>query len=71
MFRRDGSPHQWDPESHSPSFGDQQVPSGPPQVHLVSQLLAGLLDEQDGDSALQRSGAQSGARHQQLAAHPI
>lgn len=63
--------HQWDPEGHAPSFGEQQVPSSPPRVHLMSHLLARLMNEQDRDSALQRSGTESGARHQHLTSHTV
>lgn len=37
----------------------------------MSHLLARLMNEEDGDSALQGSGAQPGARHQHLTPHTV
>lgn len=63
--------YQWDPKGHSPPFRKQQVPSSSPGAHLMSHLLAWLVDQQDGDSALWGSGCQPGSRHQHLASHTV
>lgn len=63
--------YQWHPEGHAPSFRKQQVPSSTPGAHLMSRLLARLVNQQDRDSALQWSGTQPGARHQHLTSHTV
>lgn len=63
--------HQRDPEGHTPAFRKQQVPAGPPGAHVISHLFARLMNQEDGDSALQWSGAQPGAWNQQLTPHAV
>lgn len=63
--------HQWDPEGHAPAFRKQQVPSSSPAAHLMSHLLARLVDQQDGNSTLWGSGSQPGPRHQNLTPHAV
>lgn len=63
--------YQRDPKGHAPPFRKQQVPSSSPAAHLMSHLLARLVDQQDGDSTLWGSGSQPGPRHQYLTPHAV